>query len=342
MKTNVKTLGTIGAVVVLAGGYFALSSWASSEAVREVRMALIDANLDRAVRYGDVSASLLGGSVTLHDVQVRDADGRGIATTAAKLVVSEIEKDHDRLTAIRMRFEGLSLPVLEASRQPKESGGLLAFLNPTTRIELVGMGYSTLNGTMEIYGQVDPGLREASVDIEADFDDFQAIEMKLAVAGVDKSTFDAVIDAQALIAAKTIFGLLDKAPKVLEAASRLELKDLQITTQDRGLHARALPNLAEKYLISGSPHERAVSIAGNVKRDIRYNLERQNTAPLIVDEISTKIAGYVEEGGELTMTTRIDHPIPLFERGGFLGVRPAPVIQSVDRFVALTDAKLKN
>lgn len=340
MNKHKKLIGVLGAVAVLLGGYFALSSWASEQAVREVRIALLESNLDRAVRYRDVSASLLGGAVTLHDVEIRDADGRGNPVTAARVVVSDIEKDHDQLTAIRLRFEGLNISVLEAARRPDDAGALLRLVSLDTRYELIGMGYSNLNGTVEMYGQLDPDLREARAEIEADFDGFQVMSGELAMSGVDRDVLKALIDAQQLLASQSIFSLLSKGPQIVEAASRLELMDLHLSIKDRGLHDRMQTALAEKYLVPGDGNKRALEIAESAKRDVVNELFRRDSDPRIIQDVAKRVAGYVENGGTLSLTTNIAHPLPLFERGGMLGIKPAPVIQNFERFMLLADARL--
>lgn len=339
MNQHIKRFGAFLLMFFAVWGLLSLSSRMNDQAANDVDVALAHAKLNQVVRFGRVSASLLGRSLTLHDVEVRDDGGRGIPAFAGRLIVSDVKQDQGHMVGIRLRFKDLSLSVIEPAKHPKQSAGLLAVFPHSTRVWLLGEGYSTLQGSFEVSVNQEPDGKETRFDIRGDFTGFQSFDLRLVMTGTDRSTLDALVEALPQFTAKRVFAVMDRAPNLKETVSHIELKNFQFMLRDCGLGARLVPSLAEKYLIEGIPSVRAASLAESVKRDIKDWLKSQRTEKRLADEISTKLSNYVVKGEALSLTSHMEKPFPLFEHTAKKGVRPVPAILSVGPFVTLTATK---
>lgn len=342
MQSKNKIIGGGASVVaILIGSYFTLNSWVGSTAIQELQTALHSSHLDRAIRYKEASFSLLGQSVTLHDVQIQNLDGEGIPVSATKLIVSDVEMDQDVLTAGRVRLEGLTIPVLESAKV-YEDAGILGGVGSVWKIRLAGLGYSTLSGSLEAYGKLAPSENKAELSVVADFDHFQTVGAEIRLTGVDGTTRNALIEAQDVLNSPSFMEIMGKAGDIMKAAFPLKLSDFKLHVRDLGFRSRYLPVIAERSLIVGTPDDTAKELAHQITEVIRIELEKNKTDSRVVDNVTQSIGDYVEQGGELTLSTHLDQSVTLFEKGGFMGIRPAPILQSIDRFFSVSQATLEH
>tara|TARA_E500000318_G_scaffold5685_1_gene5889 strand:+ start:3269 stop:4297 length:1029 start_codon:yes stop_codon:yes gene_type:complete len=105
--------GGVGAIVLVAG-YFIVQSQIADNAEAEIASFLRNNQLDRAVRYRDLDASLFGQSVTLHNVRMNLGETEG---TVEALTISNYDLDErsGHLRSINLFLKGADFPI-EANR----------------------------------------------------------------------------------------------------------------------------------------------------------------------------------------------------------------------------------
>ncbi|CAA7627624.1 hypothetical protein [Magnetospirillum sp. SS-4] len=334
-KSKLIKFAAAGTAILVLAGYFGLQHWADDKADREIKRTLIGLDLDRVIRYGSVNASILGRSVTLSDVTLTSPDGRGPSVTVKNAKISDLDTYRDQLSAARIKLAGISIPMLEiaqAQRKGSSDGNLERF---------IGMGYSVVTGESELYFRLAPDKQRGEVAISADLDDLGGASFTLALDRVDQRLADFGRQTRDAVMAQNPMLLLRDAPVMVDNLARLELADLSVGIKDRGLRKRLLTEAAEDALVTEDADRLATTMGAELTKSIREQLDRQRVDPRLSSDVASKIGAYVESGGELKLTTRIDRPIPLFDRGGFLGIQPAPFLMSLDRFFTLTGARLE-
>lgn len=93
------------AVAVLAAGYFGLSAYSSSQAEKLIEDWVYEHELEDNMHWKSVSASPLGGRVTISDLQV-EAGTREPSLQVAEVVISDRDINDER-TRLRLRFNGV-------------------------------------------------------------------------------------------------------------------------------------------------------------------------------------------------------------------------------------------
>lgn len=112
-KKSRKTIGMIAAavaVVIVAGGYFAFQSHIANEAEIEIARFLRENELDRDIRYREIDASVIGQSVTLHNVRL---NFQGTEGTVGALTVSNYDLDErsGQLRSLDLMLEEVDFPI---------------------------------------------------------------------------------------------------------------------------------------------------------------------------------------------------------------------------------------
>lgn len=95
-----------GAAIVLAGGYFGLSSYASGQAEKELRDFLYEHKLESAVSWKSLSSSPFGGTITLNQVEVELNMLFPVELKADRIVVSDF-KETDSHKKVRAAFDNV-------------------------------------------------------------------------------------------------------------------------------------------------------------------------------------------------------------------------------------------
>lgn len=334
-KSKIIKLAVAAGTILAVGGFFGLQQWANGKAEREVRRMLIEADLDRVVRYGGVSASLLGRAVTLNDARLTSPEGRGPDVSVKKITASDIETNRDGLSALRIRMTGLSVPLLEMAREKAKPGGDEALYR------LIGMGYQNVTGTAEVYFHLDLDKQRGTFEASVDLDNFGATSFKLGLDRLDARITEYGRQIRNAARTQDPTSLIKDAPAMVDLLARLELSDLSVAVKDRGVRKQLLLEMAEDDLILQSPDRLAVDVGALVTKGLREKLDQQRVDPKLAADIAGKVGQYVEAGGELKLTTRIDRSIPLFERGGFFGILPSPFMMSLERFFSITGARIE-
>jgi hypothetical protein len=146
------------AAVVLIGGYFVVQNQIADSAEDEITRLLRANQLDRAIRYRNLEASLFGQSVTLNNVRMDFGDTQG---TIEALTISDFELDErsGHLNSINLRAANADFPI-----QPGRSSWLRRASTPPPYL----IGIYTLQGDFGLkyeYDNVD-GKLDASIDFE--------------------------------------------------------------------------------------------------------------------------------------------------------------------------------
>lgn len=146
------------AALVLVSGYFVVQNQIADGAEDEVTRFLRDNQLDQAIRYRDLSASLLGQSVTLHHVRMDFGDTHG---TIEAITISDFERDErsGHLNSINLSIENADFPI-----QPSRSTWMRRASTPPPYL----IGIDALKGDFGLnyeYDNVD-GKLETSIDFK--------------------------------------------------------------------------------------------------------------------------------------------------------------------------------
>lgn len=95
---NFKMIAPI-AVVGVAVGYFALSSYAGSQAENKLKDYLYENRLDSYVAWQSVSSSLFGGTVTVKNLTVESREFFPVDLSIEKLIIKNFKDDRDHISA---------------------------------------------------------------------------------------------------------------------------------------------------------------------------------------------------------------------------------------------------
>ncbi|SDI60160.1 hypothetical protein [Pseudomonas panipatensis] len=94
-------------LVVAVAGYFGLSAYSSKQAQKRLEDWVYDHGLDESLTWESVSASPLGGTVTLKGVEFSTAKGLDLSVHAERMQLSELI-DEDSHTRVRMKVQGVT------------------------------------------------------------------------------------------------------------------------------------------------------------------------------------------------------------------------------------------
>jgi len=113
-RKKIGLIAAVVAVVILAGGYFGFQSHIANEAEIEIARFLRENELDRDIRYREIDASLIGQSVTLHNVRL---SFQGTEGTVGALTVSNYDLDErsGQLRSVDLLLEDIDLPIAASS-----------------------------------------------------------------------------------------------------------------------------------------------------------------------------------------------------------------------------------
>ncbi|WOI09575.1 hypothetical protein [Thalassospira lucentensis] len=113
-RKKIGLIAAVVAVVILAGGYFGFQSHIANEAEIEIARFLRENELDRDIRYREIDASLIGQSVTLHNVRL---SFQGTEGTVGALTVSNYDLDErsGQLRSVDLLLEDIDFPIAASS-----------------------------------------------------------------------------------------------------------------------------------------------------------------------------------------------------------------------------------
>lgn len=119
-----KVLIPAGLVVLAVAGYFGLGAYSSKLAQKKLEDWVYDQNLGDSLSWESVSASPLGGTVTIKGVEFSAAAGSDLELRANRVQLSELIDENNR-TRARIKIEGVSASpkLLGLMRQYGSFGG---------------------------------------------------------------------------------------------------------------------------------------------------------------------------------------------------------------------------
>ena len=100
---NVKVIAPIAVVGVLAVGYFAMSSYASSKAEQQLTDYMYDNQLEDSISWKSVSSSPLGGTVTLKKVRIENDDVFPVELIAERVVIKDYQQTN-KVNSMNVQF----------------------------------------------------------------------------------------------------------------------------------------------------------------------------------------------------------------------------------------------
>lgn len=108
----------VGVMVLIGGGWFGLSSYASNKAEQELKTKLAEANLLSYVTWSDVSSTPLGGEITIRNLKVNFIEEGWSGAThyhmdAEKVVLIGFNNASKASSSAGIEFEKVSFPSLK-------------------------------------------------------------------------------------------------------------------------------------------------------------------------------------------------------------------------------------
>jgi len=213
------------AAIVLIGGYFVVQSQIADSAEDEITRFLRDNQLDRAIRYRNLDASLFGQSVTLNNVRMDFGETQG---TIEALTISDFELDErsGHLNSVDLRVVNADFPI-----QPGRSSWLRRASTPPPYL----IGIDTLRGDFGLkyeYDNVD-GRLDASIDFE--LPSLAEGTFSVNVGNINLPPVDRMSSQS--------FG---RMLKLVEDAGKANLQAVEVTVTDLGLEDRIAEYMSVK------------------------------------------------------------------------------------------------
>lgn len=202
------------AAVILIGGYFVAQSQIADSAEGEITRFLRENQLDRAIRYRDLEASLFGQSVTLNNVRMDLGDAQG---TIEEITISDFELDErsGHLNSVNLRIANADFPIL-----PSRSSWLRKASTPPPYL----IGIDALRGDIDLNYEYDNVDGKLATSMEFEFPSLVAGTFNINVGNINLPPVDRMSPKN--------FG---NTLKLLEDAGKANLQAIALTVTDLGL-----------------------------------------------------------------------------------------------------------
>lgn len=222
--------------VVLAGGYFGLSAYSSSQANALLEDWVYDHGLDDYVSWESVSSSPLGGRVTVSGLRAEFGKNQP-DLRVEQLVISDRDIT-DQQTRVRLQFEGIQTDDAALRTLGSLAGGfgLLRGFAPAISSGLIEMKPVDLELFVDIDDDDGTFETELSVDMPELFDSH--ISYRLSNLRDLNHTLRQLADG--LGEDKGPFGFASPLAELASSVERAELEGTTLSLQDRGLAARSI------------------------------------------------------------------------------------------------------
>lgn len=288
------------AVLLLGGGAVAASLYASAQAEEKVAAIVRDYDLGGKVRYGGVSYSLFTGTATVEDVRlVPDGQGSPEIRIGA-LRISGLKEGRGFPLAARVRAEDFALPLVDIARYNRGDDLYTA----------IGMGYTRLTGSIDVSFSIKPDDRELDMALTVEVDDIGGTSASIGLSEVDVRALEDLAAAASRDDRMTV-ALMGAAA----AASRLELRALEIVNRDDGFNRRFRRHTMEQEFLRIDDAEAEREVRQRVTKAIMEGLDDGSLPRRDLEEIAAVFAKAAEDGGTLRIATDLPRPLPLFEAG---------------------------
>lgn len=283
---------------------------------------LIRKNLRDRVTYQNISASPFG-SVTIALVEIRISPT--VTLKIGSVGISDLGLKGEQLQRIRLVVNHADVPVLALARQWGRTQGLY---------DAVALGYTTLNGDVELALDYDDEKYMLTLDTSGDFHDAGSWKFMAKLEGVDPSLMNMLYSLPAL-AAGDGFALFASMLQSVGAFPALALSEASLTLDNTGIHHRQ-----QEIVAVDVPSD----VPSPMTRDPGFDeiaLVRAGMTPSVAKTSAAAYAAWLKDGGRLRVTTGLDHPLPLVKRGNLFSPF-VPNVDSVAGFVAATKSQISN
>ncbi|WAG79582.1 YdgA family protein [Metapseudomonas furukawaii] len=317
-----------GAVVVLAAGYFGLSAYSGKQAQKHLEDWTYEHNLDDKLSWSTVSASPLGGSVSIAGLELDLGSGQD-ALRAEQVTISEVI-DEERQTRVRLQFKGVAAD--NAAFANLRGLGAMAGGSLTPNLGYAARGFEPALNSGLTHSK--PFDLELFVDID---DDDGILETELALSLPD--LFDSRISYRLnnqrdlnrqlrrlqddLADSDNALRALGKLKELSASLERAEIESLQVSLKDRGMLARSIA-LQQRY---NTPLDPAAGSAD----DQRAKFHARHVEQIVKDCEKGQLAKVFGNGCELLGEVLMGE-----ESGVELSVKPTESVRIQDL------AKLEN
>ncbi|MGK9066353.1 hypothetical protein [Stutzerimonas chloritidismutans] len=230
------------AVVVIAGGYFGLSAYSSSQADSLLEDWVYDHDLGNNLSWESVSSSPLGGRVTLNGVRA-EFGKNDPQLYIEQLVISDRDISDER-TRVRLQLEGVQADrsALGALNSLAGGFGLLRGFSPA-----VSSGLTDLEPfTLELYLDIDDDNGTLETDLSVGMPKLFDSRVSYRLSNLRDLNRTLRRLADELGEAKTPFGLTNPLGALASSVERAELGDTMVSLEDRGAAARSIA-LYQRY-----------------------------------------------------------------------------------------------
>jgi len=299
---------------VAAVAVIAVISWKvyiDQQAEKRVAEVIQDASLDNVVSYKGVSAGWLANSVTIKDVSLSTGGKNGVDITAKAIEISGINsgKDGELPKKMAITIADLNVPIVKAAGNDELTlTGL-----PTEK--LASLGYTRLQGDVQINYANDADKQRLKLGMGFDFDDLGKAETEIELAHLD---VDSLVGAlMGLAGASNSDASLILLGKFIRSLTEEQLSGLALSFEDDGLRERVLLTMREEGRALESMNDFSKTLANDMRKKIK------DTDKGTKGEAQRKgleaIADFIEDGGRIKGETHIEKPIQFITGRGMWG-----------------------
>jgi len=307
----------IAAVILLAGiGWFAAGHYATRTARDEIDGFLIRNNLKSVISYGDISATPLG-KATITDVSVKVGN---IPIKCDTVTLSGVDTNHDTPRSANVTLSGINVPVLDLARTGVQPA-----------IPLAKLGYQSMRGRLNLSYDLS---NKGKLTVKTHGEDSQAgsWDMTLNLSGIEPDALATLAAIPMVLTGQS--NEMNLWRRLETTAMNAKLADLELSLNDSGIHDRMQKLPDESIPASGNSSKANQGMALN-----ETSLVKAGMAPSGAREIVTKISGWTEKGGDISLSTGLDRPIALMRPDGMRG-GTQPAFDSLESFLVATKAKI--
>jgi hypothetical protein len=316
------------ALLVLSGiGYFVARQQATAVARNRIDQFLNTTGLASILTYTDISASPFG-TATLTGVTVKGPDW-GVVGKVDTMEISGIKMNGDVLSAANLSAKSFEFPVVDLARRYREVPMVA---------EAMGLGYSTLKGTIALSVVFDDAKKTLFLSMKGDVRDMGTIDASVKFGGTSSSLVEPLF-AMAQSGQQTDpQEFATRGIAALQSVAQTTLVEADVAVDNAGWFQREREITDSNMPGDGSAPP---SLSANGRKSAVAELERAGMAPSNAEAAIEADWKWSTAGGPLRMTTHIDQPIPLLRSSGFLG-GPTFAFDSLPKFLAVTKAKVSN
>ncbi|WP_404425805.1 hypothetical protein [Thalassospira australica] len=287
-RKKIGLIAGVVAVLVLAGGYFGFQSHIADEAEIEIARFLRENELDRDIRYRDIDASLIGQSVTLHNVRLSLQGAEG---TVGALTVSNYDLDErsGQLRSVDFALEDVDFPIAASSF------GLFGAPSPF----LIGM--DAVRGDIGIEYEYDIAKGDVSASLDIYMPDLFDSEFDVSI-----SRFTAPPVERFSVRGFNAMG------QMLDDMGKADLNSVSLRLRDRGLKDR----IAEYVSVKNGAALDGAAYRKELFRKLDHQISENPPKSRFENDMARVTRSILDaSGGTLTLAYEPQYPTPFEDIG---------------------------